>query len=302
VPPILVEICPACGSASAALAVAMDGAARERFLAFSRVKYRGVMDAWLDELAIEVMRCGPCGHHWYRQQPDQAQLLSMYDAAVPMTGGEVAGDASEHREATIRNQMMRLRRACHPTEDRLPTLLDFGSGFGRWPRAAVIAGFEVCAFEPSRSRGGARGPEFELVHDLESLEGRTFDVINVEQVLEHVPDPVTTLRRLRSFCEPHTIVRITVPNILQAVEGPDLWGDWPFDGRRPHTLAPFEHLHGFTPGSLERLISRAGLRSARAVRLWRHYPLGQFRSVLGTLLPRLGTTFRIVRLPDGSRP
>ena len=33
-----------------------------------------------------------------------------------------------------------------------PTLLDYGSGFGRWARAAVEAGFEVIAFEPSNKR------------------------------------------------------------------------------------------------------------------------------------------------------
>ena len=77
-----------------------------------------------------------------------------------------------------------------------------------------------------------------------------------EQVLEHVPNPAEVLRALRECCTPETVVRIAVPNILRAWEGRGFWKVWPFDGQRPHTLAPFEHLHGFSRNRWTPLSSR----------------------------------------------
>jgi SAM-dependent methyltransferase len=273
----------------------MDERTRSRFLEFSRLKYRGAMDCWLDELVLTVLKCDDCGHVWYHEQPDQAKLLSMYDAAVPLyPNGRPDWDDRSSYEAIIA-ELARVRRVCGMRSGQ-PTLLDFGSGFGRWPRAAVDAGFRVSAFEPSRARGHAADVPFELVHELDALRGRTFDAVNVEQVLEHVPDPVAILEQIRTFCAPMTLIRITVPNFLRPFEGNDVWAVWPFDGTRTHTLAPFEHLHGFTPRSLDRVIVRAGFRSAPPALLWRYYPVRQIRTALGRFLPRIGTTFRIVRL------
>jgi SAM-dependent methyltransferase len=293
VPPVVVTSCPACGGSSTSVAAVPSDSARERFLEFSRVKYRGLMDGWLGELSLTVLRCQDCAHHWYREQPDEARLFAMYEAAVRLVPGSAAGTRPVSDPFALA-QMGRLRRLCVPAPGARPALLDFGSGFGHWPTAGVAAGFTVCAFEPSRSRARANETPFELVHDLAALEGRTFDAINVEQVLEHVPDPLSTLRQIRTFCSPRTVVRITVPNMLHAAEGRQVWTAWPFDGTRPHTLAPFEHLHGFTPRSLDRLSSRAGFGSVHPARLWRHYPIRQFRSLLGLLVPRLDSTFRLV--------
>lgn len=189
--------------------------------------------------------------------------------------------------------MARFRRFFGPA--RFPSLLDFGSGFGRWARAAVKEGFNVTAYEPAVSRGNEEGEyDFELVHELAALEGRRFEAINLEQVLEHVPDPLNVLHQVRKMSPSGGIVRITVPNLLRTPEGKNLWCDWPFDGHRVHTMAPYEHLHGFTPQSLCLLAKRAGLTPVRGMMIWRNYPIVQARSLLGGLFPRLGITKLLV--------
>jgi SAM-dependent methyltransferase len=141
----------------------------------------------------------------------------------------------------------------------------------------------VHAYEPSKTRGREENPPFTLVHTIAELGLRKFDVINLEQVLEHTRSPMATLQTLHSLCRPGAIVRIAVPNILRSAEGKHLWSDWPFDGRRPHTLAPFEHLHGFTPESLKRLVKRAGFSQVRWSRLIFTHPQLAFRRVVGQL-------------------
>ena len=160
---------------------------------------------------------------------------------------------------------------------RSPRLLDFGSGFGRWARAAARAGFQVHAYEPSTARGAESVDEFTLVHDLAEIDGMKFDAINLEQVLEHVPAPLDTLHQIRAYMEPNSILRIRVPNITRSLEGPEIWRVWPYDGTHVHVMAPFEHLHGFTPESFIALSRRADLRVISGLRFAFTHPKAWFR-------------------------
>lgn len=285
--------CPACNGDRHSTVVAADGAAQQRFLSFSRAKYGGLMDGWLDEIDLHVLRCAGCGHHWYRDQPSPDQLLQMYESAVPLSG---SATVSREPSAAVHQEMRKLYRMVARSISS-PTLLDYGSGYGRWARAAAAAGFTVTAYEPSRSRGAEQVHAFELVHDLEALEERRFDVVNLEQVLEHVPEPVSVLRDLRSLCGDASLLRVSVPNISRPPEGPNVWAQWPYNGRAPHIMAPFEHVHGFTQRSLMATVQSAGYRPLPISRLWREYSLYALRRLLGaSLLPRVGVTMMLARV------
>jgi SAM-dependent methyltransferase len=282
--------CPACDAGAGEPFLAAAAEQRERYLLFSHVKYAGLLDGWLDELELVILRCRFCGHHWYRDQPSLLHLSEMYAAGVPLAGG-----LRDRRPEPYMNRAMRRFRTVF--DARSPILLDYGSGHGRWARAAAGAGFVVCAFDPSSERGREDSPPFELIHDRRQLLGRSFDAVNLEQVLEHVRDPFEVLRQIHVLCLPHAVVRVSVPNVLRCPEGRDLWQSWPFDGHRPHTMAPFEHLHGFTPASLAALARRAGFRW---VPLWRagttYLPLF-LRRVAGRAWPALGQTAALLE-PD----
>jgi len=284
--------CPVCGDGNASSVAAMRGPQRDRYLAYSQKKYDGLMDSWIEGVDLAVLHCASCDHYWYSHRPDEAALSSMY-----ASGKLLRADVASTREPTLamRKEMRRLRGLLGGKA--LPTLLDYGSGFGRWARAAVAEGFQVTAFEPSAARGAeSQEIDFTLVHDLESLAGRKFDVINLEQVLEHVPDPVAILKGARAYCHPQTLLRLTVPNVLRAPEGSAIWDVWPYDGARTHTMAPFEHLHGFTPHSLYAAVAQAGLKPLSSAALWRYYPLNQIRRLASRLWPALGQTLVLAKI------
>jgi hypothetical protein len=282
--------CPVCGGVGY-LVVQAGGDARERFAAYSRVKYGGLMDTWLEQLELAIDRCTTCGHYWYRQQPDGAQLQAMYDAGRPLKPDSVT---SREPTSQMVEEMRRLHRVAGGEPDL--SLLDYGSGFGRWARAATLVGFRVTAYEPSHSRGKEEDEvAFLWESNPKALTGRTFDIINIEQVLEHVSDPLAVMSSIRQMCSSQTLVRVTVPNIDRCHEGRRIWEVWPFDGRKPHTMAPFEHLHGFTYSSLRRLAQRTGFSPLPGSRCWREYPIPTARALLGSVLPRFGQTFLILR-------
>jgi hypothetical protein len=291
----LLDNCPACQHDTVKVVATLDAQKRARFLEFDQRKYGGLLQTWLDRVEPMVTGCPRCGHCWYRVQPSPEQLMQMYAAARPFSAASENPDAGA---SARRLQEMTRLRAVVGRERAKPTLLDYGSGHGRWTVAAAKAGFRVTAFEPSTERSESTQPGFELVHDLKALRGRRFDAIQLEQVLEHVSDPLQTLRGLRDLCSSTTVIRVTVPNLLRAQEGSEVWQRWPYDGSSPHILAPFEHLHAFTPRSLRLLVRLAGFRPLLGLRVWRYYPDQRLRRLLGAVSPSLDTTFQLIRVGD----
>src|SRR5262249_15608581 len=80
-----------------------------------------------------------------------------------------------------------------PPEARI---LDFGMGWGRWCRMVKAFGCQVYGTELSEER-----ITFARSHGIPALSwdeipGNAFDFINIEQVFEHIPHPLATLKHL----------------------------------------------------------------------------------------------------------
>jgi SAM-dependent methyltransferase len=214
----------------------------------------------------------------------------MYAAAIPL--GEDKPAATAPSGAMV-DSMRRFARLVG-TADRRPRLLDFGSGAGRWSLAAAQAGFDVVAFEPNAGRVAIDDPSIEQVYRWKDLGGRSFDAIQIEQVLEHLPDPHKVLRELRPMCRQGALIRISVPNVARDPDAGRLWETWPFNGHAPHVMAPYEHLHGYCTRSLDALIERTGLVPLPLHSELTTRPLDVLRRLLGPLLPPISSTERFV--------
>lgn len=90
-------------------------------------------------------------------------------------------------------------------------------------------------------------PEFDLCRPPEQLPG-PFDLVICEQVLEHVPDPLTAVQTLRRLCRPGGHVYVSTPFLVRL-------HDWPGDYWR------------FTPDGMEILLRSQGLEPVW-VRSW----------------------------------
>lgn len=138
-------------------------------------------------------------------------------------------------------------------------LLDVGAGNGAAVRALCAAGVDAHGIEPEqRAVSAAReaGVTTVSVGTLEAnpLDGDVWDVVRMNQVLEHVPDPVDALRRVRALLAPGGRAVIGVPN-FGSLARRAVGASW--DG-----LELPRHLHHFTRASLTRALAEAGLEVA----------------------------------------
>jgi 2-polyprenyl-3-methyl-5-hydroxy-6-metoxy-1,4-benzoquinol methylase len=145
------------------------------------------------------------------------------------------------------------------------SVLEVGCSTGYFTRALVDRGCRVVGVEidPDTAAVAATWADEVVVGDLEHdevwdrLEGRRFDAVLFGDVLEHLHDPLTTLRRAVRLVAPSGTVVISMPNVAHGdVRMALLQGSFPY---RDTGLLDRTHLRFFTKESIRELCVQAGL-------------------------------------------
>ncbi len=153
-------------------------------------------------------------------------------------------------------------------------VLDVGCGEGHVAAALVERGCQVWGIEidPEAAVAAQSSCEAVVVGDVagvshESLDGRTFDVILLLDVLEHVVDPLGALRHVTAWLAPGGKVIVSIPNVAHAAVRLAL-----LQGRFEYSetgLLDETHLRFFDRRSLGALIRDAGLNIVDELRVRR---------------------------------
>jgi 2-polyprenyl-3-methyl-5-hydroxy-6-metoxy-1,4-benzoquinol methylase len=133
-------------------------------------------------------------------------------------------------------------------------LLEVGSNMGVFLSVATEAGWEAKGVEPSRWAvdTGRRLFDVDLSHGTAenvTAEPGGRDAVVVLDVLEHLVDPVGTLRHLRGLVHDEGILALSTINVA-SLHGRVRRGSWPWFIR--------PHLHYFTPETLDATLRRGG--------------------------------------------
>jgi 2-polyprenyl-3-methyl-5-hydroxy-6-metoxy-1,4-benzoquinol methylase len=182
----------------------------------------------------------------YMHQPITPEILAYERQQLLANAGEVA----------------RLRGRT-PVAERPMRFLDIGCGSGAAVGAASGLGWEAIGIDldPQLIAEGREQLKVDLrcVPILEcGLPPGGFDFIKLRDVIEHLPDPLDVLVKVRELLAPDGVLLVITPNE----------GGVPTRARillrRRRTLVatvpPPHHLHSFAPATLVRTLRRAGLR------------------------------------------
>jgi len=92
-------------------------------------------------------------------------------------------------------------------------ILDIGAGVGDFLSVCKNDGWQTIGIEPSdKAKAIAKNKGVLFVEKLSELEDKSFDVITMWHVLEHVPDLENQIKELKRLIKPNGTVIIAVPN------------------------------------------------------------------------------------------
>ena len=167
------------------------------------------------DLVLEFSLCERCGLVFQSTQMSDEELGRYYSGSYRTL---VQGSESP-TDKDLRVQSGRARHIVGFAKKYLPSVgthLDIGSSSGALlVQSLAVWNSEVVGVEPGdayREYSARRG--IETTPQLEDLEGRRFDLITMAHVLEHLPEPVQYLQRLRQkWLEPEGYLLLEVPNL-----------------------------------------------------------------------------------------
>jgi SAM-dependent methyltransferase len=163
--------------------------------------------------------------------------------------------------------------------------LDFGCGTGHWLTALRPFGnpaqrlVGIDANPNAIAQLRARGIEAYVGDDAvlaEAFAPDTVDLVLLNHVIEHVPDPRRTLERLRSVLKPGGTIHATTPNI-------DAWDRWLFGKNWVGGWHAPRHFTHYDFSSIARLAAESGFELVglkTSIEAASHWALGM-QAVLG---------------------
>ncbi|HJY77451.1 MAG TPA: class I SAM-dependent methyltransferase [Burkholderiales bacterium] len=192
--------------------------------------------------APELRSCLGCGHWWHSPVPDQASLVELYGSASRYVVGpdEASFRAAPKPEGTFDRFAIgiidRLERARY---------LEIGAGGGQMMRSVQHLGFDCYGVDP-----GQWTSDPAIRRSLDDWPAElTFRVFLLQDVIEHVLDPVELLERVRRRADERSVVIASFPCCESRAAR--------LYGTRWDMVRPYGHLHYFSRQSAMALFERA---------------------------------------------
>jgi SAM-dependent methyltransferase len=194
---------------------------------------------------VRLLACVDCGHWWHSPVPSQEALLDLYRASSHFV---VTPNAKEQFQQYVHEG--EFLRYVERFADVAPgvSYLEIGSGGGHTVRELRQRGLAAYGVEPANW-----SPEEGIVETINDLpSGMRFDIIVLEDVLEHLFDPAAMLASLHEHASADARLFCSVP-------GSDSWPARRYKTRW-NMILPFGHLHYFSKRSARELLERSGWR------------------------------------------
>ena len=229
---------------------------------------------WLEKDGFHYVRCLRCGLVYVTPRL-RDHLLQQDNFYKIVTAGNLEAAAERDQNPRRMKSLIQVARS-YLTYKRIGALLDVGCGFGAFLEAAKSVGWKAYGVEVAIGPANIAARRHDVFHSCLSdapHEPNSFDVVRLNNVIEHVLSPRALVCDIRRVLRPGGLLAISTPNVESFTAALQGMG-WRYVQGGHHiylfglkTLGKLLEAEGFklvrvsTPGI--RLIDRNGSRETR---------------------------------------
>lgn len=202
---------------------------------------------------LTTVICTGCGLIHSDPIPTKEELKNFYERDYRLNYKSVPEPLLKHTLRYAKDSLdflIEILDFCNFENMNQKNFLDIGAGSGEILYFAKKLGFNTKGIEPNKGYASFCKNNLQLdvinsVYEEASIESNHYDVLNLNQVLEHMPDPLDVLINLKKFLKEDGILVLTVPDIEANLHS-------------PQTRFHYAHIFNYNHLNLKKLFDKAG--------------------------------------------
>jgi len=232
---IYINQCPVCGS--------------DKFEIFLKTR-----DYFLTKEEFTLVRCASCSFVFTNPRPVDEELSKYYKSPDYLSHTARKRNAKDIVYQALRSVNIRKKYKLVSRFKKGTEMLDIGSGTGELLAYFKEKGWSVTGIEPEETARNFAHEKFGIdVFEEEKLPGfplKSFDVITLWHVLEHIPDLNRTLENIKEKLKNDGYLIVAAPNIEST--------DFDYYQDKWAALDVPRHLYHFSPETIRLLFDKHG--------------------------------------------
>ncbi|TKJ42320.1 hypothetical protein CEE37_01170 [candidate division LCP-89 bacterium B3_LCP] len=219
---------------------------------------------YLADASYILVECSDCGMIFQREIPDDFLSDKLYEEWIDpdLARKRHLEDYNLQKFKRYAQEILLLIGYVGKSLNELK-FFDFGMGWGEWANVVRAFGCSCTGLEISPTRiEFARSQGLKIISPDKVPEGH-YDVINCEQVFEHIADPLGTLRWLKTALKPGGLIKVNVPDGrgVKRYLSEDNWRSAGSGRKLINPVSPLEHINCYNRSGLIRMGEVCGLKS-----------------------------------------
>jgi len=205
---------------------------------------------------FKLKKCLKCDHAFLDCELNSSQLTNLYTNYYPRKNLDIESYKPQKEEGKFVTWLNGLNSSAFRWVPKKIRVLDIGCGFGESLGYHAARGCDVYGIEADENIQRVIDKFGYKVHiglfNEQIYEPNFFDCITMDQVIEHVVDPLSTLRDIEKILKPGGLAVFSTPNA-------NGWGPRVFGKRWINWHTPY-HLQFFSRRSIEIAAEHAGMK------------------------------------------
>lgn len=215
--------------------------------------YNAFNNSPVNELLYEIAECNSCQFIYLTEVLNDMGMRLLYNEWLAKEMLRVHYSKLPH--IVYHDQLVSILRK-HFRNKQQPTLMDFGSGYGRFVEMSVQKGFNTFAFDISSDKNNFMDNMGVTIINNLSKSKNFFHVIWLNQVLEHISAPLNIVKQLAESLTGDGLIYIAVPDCSNIKK---IMAQKPLSQEQFKLLSPHQHINAFTNKTLKLLGINSGL-------------------------------------------